>query len=134
MPPLSGSRLKLLQRCSGELFDRLEILSISDSSTAVMSRGVLFLMAFWSGPAVLGLANLCDVLKETGLPHDFTLRILDIDGASNVLLDHLSGQGPVIGGNAEAYWFREGDIFAATHLPTATSKLIRELLSASGPV
>ena len=86
-------------------------------------------MAFWSGPAKMGFANVCRVFAEVGLPEDFVFRILDIDGLGHSLAKMLSQYPVKMGGNAEAYWYREGKIIAATSVATATDERIREILA-----
>ena len=128
-------RLRQLKQSSGGLFSELEFLEVETKDTATLERGVLFLMAFWSGPAVVGLGNLCRVLGNAGLPPGFVFRVLDIDGASKALLERLSKFPIRIGGNGEAYWFCGGEIFAMTSVATASDAKILELLkdAAAGP-
>jgi len=114
--------------CGDVMLDRIDFVATQDEEFP-LQRGVLFLMAFWSGPAVMGLKNLCFFFSELGFPEEFTFRILDIDGASRSLVETLHQYPVRIGGNAEAYWYRDGKVIAATNVATATQERIRELLT-----
>jgi hypothetical protein len=107
----------------------VEFVEAAHSDISVIHRGVLFLMAFWSGPSVVGFKNVCRVFCQAELPSDFVFRVLDLDGANESLLQALSLQSVRIGGNGEAYWFRHGGIFAATSVATATDEHIQQLLT-----
>ena len=126
-------RRSLLRRfCdSDDLFARIEFLPGSDVSASAMPRGLLMLMAFWSGPSILGFKNICQVFRQNHLPDDFIFRVLDIDGVCAGLLEKLAQHPIVIGGNAEGYWFRNGTIFSATTAHSATNDRIQELLTES---
>jgi hypothetical protein len=113
----------------GDLFERIVYVSTQDREVP-LQRGALFLMAFWSAPAVVGFKNLCRVLAEAGLPEGFIFRVVDIDGAARPFLETLPRHEVRIGGNAEAYWYRDGEVVAATNVATATDERIRELLAA----
>ncbi len=119
---------EILRGYCGSLFDRLEYFEASDETTAAIDRGLLFLMAFWSGPAVVGFRNICRVFERHGVPAGFTFRVLDIDGVAGPLMSHLAQLYPQIGGNAEGYWFRSGQVFATTIVSTASDERIKELI------
>ena len=114
------------------MFVRLEYFDSNDDSTAVIERGLLLLMAFWSGPAFVGFRNICRVFERHGLPEGFTFRVLDIDGVAGPLMSHLSQLCPQIGGNAEGYWYRSGQVFATTIVSTASDERIQELIHDTG--
>ena len=114
--------------CDDAMLARIDYVSAQEEEVP-LQRGVLFLMAFWSVPAVLGFKNVCWVFAQVGVPVDFVFRVLDIDGASRSLATTLSRFPVRIGGNAEAYWYRDGKILAATNVATATEERIRELLA-----
>ena len=121
-----------LKKYSGGLYQDFEFQEVEAEDVLVIDRGVLFLMAFWSGPAAVGFTDLCRVLQDGELPDGFVFRLLDIDGASRRLIEGLSKLPMRIGGNGEAYWFRKGEILAVTSAPTATEARIRELLEEIG--
>ena len=128
---LNKSNAEILQGYSGVLFDRIEYLESSDESAAEIERGLLFLMAFWSGPAVVGFRNICRVFERDGVPDGFTFRVLNIDGVARPLMIQLSQLCPQIGGNAEGYWFRSRQVFATT-ICTASDDRIQELIQDAG--
>ena len=119
----------LLKSYSDGLFDQFEFQAIGGLETLLIENGLLFLMAFWSGPSVMGFKNICRGLQHVSLPNDFVFRVLDIDGATAELLNHLVEFPPKIGGNAEAYWFRNGVNFAQTAVYSATEIRILELMA-----
>ena len=110
------------------MFDHLEYLDSSDDSAAVIDRGLLLLMAFWSGPAIVGFRNICRVIEQDGIPAGFTFRVLDIDGVAEPLMTRLGQLCPQIGGWAEGYWYRSGQVFATTIVGTATDERIQQLI------
>ena len=76
-----------------------------------IGRGVLFLMAFWSGPSVQAFAKLTEVLAS--LPqHDLELVVVDVDGSAPLYeLPEFKGQ---IAGAGETAWVRDGRIVATS--------------------
>jgi hypothetical protein len=128
-PVNSPQKATLLGYCGDRLSSRLEFLEVADSEALIIPRGVLCLMGFWSGPAVIGFKNICRCLSESNLPDDFIFRVLDLDGAPHSLIQTLSRHPVKIGGNAEAYWFRDGEIFEVTSILTGTDERIRQLLA-----
>jgi hypothetical protein len=128
---LNRTNTEILRGYCGSLFDRIEYFESSDDSKAEIERGLLFLMAFWSGPAVLGFRNICRVFERDGVPDGFIFRVLNIDGVSRPLMSHLSQLCPQIGGNAEGYWYRSRQVFATT-ICTASNERIQELIHDAG--
>jgi hypothetical protein len=74
-------------------------------------RGILFFMAFWSGPSVKAFAKLTEVLAS--LPsHDLELVVVDVDGSAPLYnLPEFKWQ---ISGTGETAWVREGKIVATS--------------------
>jgi hypothetical protein len=118
----------ILRGYSGDIFDHLEYFDSSDDVAAVIDRGLLMLMAFWSGPSVVGFKNICRVLERDGVPAGFTFRVLNIDGVAAPLMARLGQLCPRIGGAAEGYWYRAEQVFATTTVSTATDEMIQQLL------
>lgn len=119
---------EILRGYCGSLFDQLEYLDSSDEAAAMIDSGLVMLMAFWSGPAIVGFRNVCKVLERDGVPAGFTFRVLDIDGVAEPLMTRVAQIGPQIGGWAEGYWFRSGRVFATTVVATATDERIQQLI------
>ncbi|WP_395734649.1 hypothetical protein [Prosthecobacter sp.] len=125
--PEAPDNLKLLRKYSDSAYSDFEYVPVASEDDFRMDCGVLFLMAFWSGPAVLGFKRICESLNTFDLPNGFVFRVLDWDGATP-FLERLSQYNLVIGGNAEALWFRKGEIIAATYLGTSSPERIMEII------
>ena len=119
--------IELLAQYSEGLYSDFEYETDASDQTLKIDCGVLFLMAFWSGPSVIGFKNICSSLTELDTPRSFRFCVLDIDGATD-LMDELSRHEIVIGGGAEAYWFKHGKIITATAVHTGTSERIKEIV------
>src|SRR5262249_45128233 len=74
-------------------------------------RGILFLMALWSGPSVQAFAKLTEVLAS--LPsHDLELVVVDVDGSAPLYeLPEFKG---LVSGSGETAWVRDGRIVATS--------------------
>ncbi|MFC5454090.1 hypothetical protein [Prosthecobacter fluviatilis] len=125
--PGSTEVLKRMLKDSNGAYSDFEYVPNSTETDLMIDCGVLFLMAFWSGPAVMGFKNLCESLHAIELPSGFLFRVLDWDGATH-FLDRLSQHDLIIGGNAEAFWFRKGKIIAATHVGTSSPERIMKII------
>jgi hypothetical protein len=81
-------------------------------------RGVLFLMAYWSGPAVQSFARLTEVLARLDDPR-LELVVADVDGAPDLYeLPEFKGK---IRGAGETAWVRDGEIVATSGLGPNTA-------------
>ena len=125
--PGAPDGLKLLKDYSDGGYSDFEYVPDASELDLEIDRGLLFLMAFWSGPAVVGFKRICGSLLAHELPCDFVFRVLDWDGATQ-FLEPLSRHDLIIGGNAEAFWFRQGEIVASTIVETATPERVREIV------
>jgi hypothetical protein len=83
----------------------------NEETVRSIERGVLFLMAFWSGPAVQAFAALTGVLAS--LPaEDLELVVADVDGSLDLYeLPEFRGQ---ITGSGETAWVRHGKIVSTS--------------------
>lgn len=82
--------------------------------------GILFLMAFWSGPSVAAFAKLTQAMREMQA-EDLELVVIDVDGVPDVYqLPHVKDlYGQAIAaptGNGEAAFCQEGQIIQAAIL------------------
>jgi hypothetical protein len=77
-----------------------------------ISRGILFLMAFWSGPSFKAFAKLTEVVA--GIGEQLELVVADVDGPSS-LYDLPEFQGK-IHGVGEAAWVLRGKTVATSGL------------------
>jgi hypothetical protein len=76
-----------------------------------IERGVLFLMAFWSGPARRAFAALTEALSRLGAS-DLEVVVVDVDGSPE-LYDVPEFKGKVHGAG-ETAWIRHGQIIATS--------------------
>lgn len=119
--------MKILREYSKGLYSSYEYQSDANAATLDIEVGVLLLMAFWSGPAVMGFQRICESLQRLDLPDGFRFRVLDIDGGGD-LISELAKHEVWIGGSAEGYWFRDGEIFASTAVSSATKERVEALI------
>jgi hypothetical protein len=104
--------LRSLTKYSKLPVERIKYHADADEGTVrSIGRGILFLMAFWSGPSVQAFAKLTEVLAS--LPsHDLELVVVDVDGSAPLYeLPEFQGQ---ISGSGETAWVRDGRIVATS--------------------
>ena len=104
--------LRSLTKYSKLPVERIKYCADADGSTVrSIGRGILFLMAFWSGPSVKAFAKLTEVLAS--LPSDdLALVVVDVDGSAPLYeLPEFKGQ---ISGSGETAWVRDGRIVATS--------------------
>ena len=79
-----------------------------------ITRGVLFQMAFWSGPAVQAFAKLTEVVAKLDPEGRIELVVVDIDGseALSAVSEFLGG----VRGAGETAWVRNGSVVATSGL------------------
>jgi len=90
-------------------------------------RGLVFLMAFWSGPSALSLKKTATALTNAQLAEDFEFVIFDLDG-SEWLVKDIHPHRLEIGGNGEGLWIHNGEILEATNLQHETPESLAELI------
>lgn len=113
------ARLRLLQS-----FDEVQL---SD-----MRRGIIFVLAPWSGPAVMGLQRFTKAIQSLDT-HSLDLVVLDIDCLTEDSATQLFGAPSfTTGGWGETIWIRDGGVTARVLAHTAAESMIeqhtRELL------
>jgi hypothetical protein len=74
-----------------------------------IDRGILFVIAFWSGPAFRAYHELTTVITRLGAEEKLQLVIADIDGASELTSIPEIG---LLGGAGETAWIRSGKVIA----------------------
>lgn len=79
-----------------------------------VERGILFLMAFWSGPSVRAFTRLTEVLSTMDCGRILKLAAVDVDG-SPALHELPYCQGGIRGAG-ETAWIRNGSIVATSGL------------------
>jgi hypothetical protein len=81
-------------------------------------RGVLFLMAFWSGPSVQAFAKLTEVLTRLHA-EELELVVAGVDGSPDLYeLPEFKGK---VHGAGETAWVRAGEIVATSGLGLNTA-------------
>ena len=90
---------------------------VPDAEEAVVrgiERGILFLMAFWSGQSVKAFASITDVVSRLDTSHALELVVIDVDGSPAFYeLPEFRGR---VHGAGEAAWVRNGSIVATSGL------------------
>ena len=106
--------LRSLAKYSKLPFERIRYVADTDAATVrSINRGVLFLMAFWSGPALQAFAKLTEVLARLDA-ESLELVVVDVDGSPDLYeLPELKGE---VHGNGETAWVRDGKIVATSGL------------------
>lgn len=106
--------LRMLARSSKLAAGRLTYLADGDQQAAKsIRRGILMIMAFWSGPALGVFRSLTETVAKLDLHEQLEIVIVDIDGtgieslASKYFPDGLAGAG-------ETVWIRKGQVASST--------------------
>jgi hypothetical protein len=89
-------------------------------------RGIIFVFAPWSAPAVVGLQRFTKVIKSIDT-HCLDLVVLDIDCLTEHLATQLFGVPSfTTGGWGETIWIRDGRVIARVLAHTASESLIEQ--------
>lgn len=79
-----------------------------------IERGILFLMAFWSGSSVRAFARITEVVSQLDKAQTLQLTVVDVDGSPSLYeLPEFLGR---IHGAGETAWVRNGTIIATSGL------------------
>jgi hypothetical protein len=95
-----------------------------------MRCGVLFVMAFWSGPAMQAFAKLKQVLEAADPEGRLELVVVDADGCPDIY-DLFESSCGVPTGAGETAWVRDGQIIRTSgqgYRPECFEPYTRELL------
>jgi hypothetical protein len=77
-----------------------------------LENGLVFFMAFWSGPAIHSFVTLTEVLQQLQAD-SLVLVVVDVDGSK--ALEHFPEfRGVIDSGSGEVAWVRNGRIVATT--------------------
>jgi hypothetical protein len=107
----------------------------SDSDTSLIrqiNRGVLFVMAFWSGPSVLAFQQLTEIINRLDPDGVLEIVVIDTDGAED-FYEHPDFKGKLHGAG-ETAWIKNGIIQCTSGLgynPTCFTTNTEALLSAT---
>lgn len=106
--------LGVLAKYSNLPVDRIRYVPNADNQTIrSIRRGVLFLMAFWSGPSVAAFSKLTEMLSRIGM-EGLELVVVDVDGSQE--LETVPEFKEMIRGAGETAWVRDGEIVSTSGL------------------
>jgi hypothetical protein len=119
--------LPMIQQHSTIPIERLRVLSrFDDVQLGGIRRGVIFVFAAWSGPAVLGFKRFTQMLSEFS-PSSLDLVVLDADCLNAETATQLFGtDGFRAGGYGETIWVRDGVITAREVSSDGAQPVFRE--------
>lgn len=107
--------LRSLAKYSKLPLERIRYVPDADEKVvAAISRGILFQMAFWSGPAVQAFAKLTEVIARLDRDGQIELVVVDIDGSERLsaVSEFLGG----VRGAGETAWVRHGSVIVTSGL------------------
>jgi hypothetical protein len=110
-----ASRLKSLAAKVGLPEHRLRFYAQADESIfSTVQHGIVFIMAFWSGPANVALKLLGETIRNFDTEERLELVILDTDGIPRLYDRPPFGdeKHTKLGGYGEAVWIKNGHIEA----------------------
>jgi hypothetical protein len=107
--------LQSLAKYSNLPIERIEYFPDADESVIRgIKRGILFLMAFWSGPSVMAFARITEVVSRLDKDQVVQLVVVDVDGSPAFYeLPEFLGR---VHGAGETAWVRNGSIVATSGL------------------
>jgi hypothetical protein len=131
MEPLD--RVKALGKLPASHAARLRFLPNADRSViGTIKLGVLFVMAFWSGPSRKGFQILKEVLAEADPGGKLELVVVDTDGCPDLYdAPEMAWQ---LGGWGEVAWVADGQVVRTTgtgYHPECYEPYTRQLLAAA---
>ncbi len=95
-----------IKKYSGKLPEaQFRIISPDDFEISTVNRGVLFVFAAWSGPAVVSYQLLCHELAQTQTA-TISVLVVDIDFIDQEFSSRVFGG--ALGGWGEALWIKDG--------------------------
>jgi len=107
--------------------ERLRVVSrFDDLHLPQIRRGIVFVLAAWSGPAVLGLRKFTEAIVEH-VTDSLDLVVIDIDCLSQEAIAALFGSsGFPVGGNGETAWVKDGVVVDREIAASCASSTILE--------
>ena len=117
----------MVQEYSVIPLERLRVVSrFGDVRLSEIHRGVVFVFAAWSGPAVVALKRFTRVMSEL-LTTALDLVVLDTDCLTAESATQLFGtDGFRAGGYGEAIWVRDGVVVAREIAASASEQTLRD--------
>jgi hypothetical protein len=107
--------LQSLAKYSKMPMERIKYFPDADESVVRgIERGILFLMAFWSGPSVKAFGKLTEAVSHLDKAQVVQLVVVDVDGSPALYeLPEILGR---VHGAGETAWVRNGSIVATSGL------------------
>jgi hypothetical protein len=107
--PGNPNGLRSLARYSKLPIERIRYVSDADETILrSLNRGILFLMAFWSGASVRAFQALTDVIARLDPRQELELAVADVDGSPALYaVPEFFGR---VHGAGETAWIRNGTI------------------------
>jgi hypothetical protein len=117
----------MVEKYSAMPVERLRVLrSFEELQLSLIRRGIVFVFAAWSGPAVMALQRFTKALKTIDTD-SLDLVVLDIDSLAEESAAQLFGnEGFTTGGWGETIWVRDGRAVARELTHTASEALIEQ--------
>lgn len=115
----------VLKKHSKMPFERLRIARhLDELSVSTIRRGIVFIFAVWSGPAIIAFERFTRVLAGMDSPR-LDLVVLDTDCLTPEAMIALWGRN--VGGGGETLWVRDGVAVARSllYVPDSESELAR---------
>lgn len=117
----------VLKKHSKIPFERLRIARrLDELSLSTIRRGVVFIFADWSGPAIIAFERFTRVLAGMD-SHRLDLVVLDTDCLTPDAMTALWGRN--VGGGGETIWVRDGEVAARSllYVPESEPEMIRHI-------
>ena len=117
----------MVEKHSAVPIARLRVLqSFDEIHLPDMRRGIVFVFAAWSGPAVIGLQRFTKVIQSLDI-RSLDLVVLDTDCLNEDSAAQLFGVPSfTTGGWGEAIWIRDGRVIARALAHTALESMIEQ--------
>ena len=105
----------VIRQRAGQLCDRIEFYcEVPPSIVSEIELGILFVMAFWSGPAMQSFSQLLDTVARLDPGKRLRLVVVDTDTVSELQkVPPFQGR---LHGAGETFWIRDGQIVADSGL------------------
>jgi hypothetical protein len=116
----------MVQKHSAIPMERLRVVSqFEDVRLTEIRRGVVFVFAAWSGPAIMRFKKFTRLMNE--LPSALLdLVVLDTDCLDDLSAEQLFGtEGFIAGGNGETLWVKDGVVIARESAAYASDQALR---------
>lgn len=101
--------LAIKSGCEGLPANRLQTPRLEELDLPSVQKGIIFILALWSGQARASFRLLCRELSLSKPPDDLTIMVINIDEYDPLTLQHILGMRPP-SGVGETIWIKAGKI------------------------